>query len=356
MLLFRSHEELSVNKVARHRIFLTEALGTFIFVYCGDATIAQVMIGDQDGSLPRQKFYGDNSTVALGYGLALFLAFVLCGSVFNPHLNPAVTVMLTLFGDVRPALVPVFLLAQMVGAVLGSLLVGTVHGERLLALPGGKGRMAYATYPLLEDYNLSTLLWDQVCASTLFSLVYLAAFDRRNMGGRVLFNAGAVGATYAALILSSGMNAMSAVNPFRDFFPRVTSYFLGHGDAFDSTFVLFPLFLPFLGSLLGGLLYFAAVGWFWPDRELEGPTAEDELLVELEEDLEELKEMVITSSEEEEEDDDDDDSEASEESLIQLDVTEPTDTSRRLHRRNQQLSSARRTSSSQRLGRRNRIT
>ncbi len=329
MHFFHSDEELSVNKISKVRIFLTEMLGMFIFVYCGAATTAQVMIGDQDKSQVQQKFYGDNSTIALGYGLALTLAFAICGSVFHPHLNPAVTLTLTVFGDVRLILVPIFFAGQAAGAILGSIFVATIHGSKLAELPQDKSRMAFATFPFLEDYNGATLFWDQLWSSILFMIIYITVFDHRLFGGGTLFTAVTIGVAYGSLILASGINAGSAINPFRDFFPRAMSYFLGQNEAFDTPFVIYPLFLPFVGCLLGGLLYFAAVGWFLPEQVKDKDKLED-MLLDLQEDVDELKGMVITDSEGEDDKGGESSASSSTESLLQLDITEPTDTERDL--------------------------
>ncbi len=275
------------KKVPMFRAFLTEFLGMFLFVYCSIAVTAQVLIGDQDQSLPIKKFYGGNGTVALGCGLALALSMALCSGVHYPQLNPAITLALVYFADVKFRSVPAIIAGQIAGAVIASILVTTVHGTKLLSLPDDKGRIAYASYPLLEQANAVTLFWEQLWSSAVFMMVYLSVY-----GSSKLLSLIVVGGTYSALILATGINAVISANPTRDFFPRLLSYLMGHSLAFDDgPFASYALFLPFIGCCLGGLLHQATIMWFWveeaPEKDVFG-----ELVNELKEDVEGLKRTI----------------------------------------------------------------
>jgi len=202
MRLFSARDEIS--QLPWYRVVLTEALAMLIFTYTCAAVTAQVLIGDKDGSLMLERFWGDNSTIALGCGLGLAMAFMLAGNVFHPHLNPAVTATLCLFGDVSVRLVPFFWLAQLAGATIGTAMVISIHGNRLFTLPDEIGRRSFASYPELMDFNRATVLWDICWSAGVYMLVYLAAYDRRNIGGNIALSSVAVGVTQAALIMASG--------------------------------------------------------------------------------------------------------------------------------------------------------
>jgi len=321
---FSAPGEISPVNMAWHRFVLAEGLGMLVFVYVCCAATAQVLVGEHDHSIMLRHFWGDYSAIALGCGLGLTIAFVLAGNVFHPHLNPAVSFTLVLLGDIPAKLLPSFWLAQFVGALLGAGFAVAIHNEKLLALPDELGRRAFASYPALEDFNQATVLWDVYWSSGLFMLVYLAAYDRRNVGGNSVLTAMAVGATEASLILASGLNSGCAINPSKDFCGRITSYFLGYGSAFDSAFILVPLLVPFMGMASGGLMYFASIGWFWPPEPKPKQEMEDEMLLEFEEDIGELRALVIPDEDESEEE------EAHRNSSELLDVTDGTKIERKL--------------------------
>ena len=96
------------------RQFLAEFLGTFLLVLFGDGAIAQ-HVGMGSGN--------DFLNVALGYGLALMIGILATGGVSGAHLNPAVTLSMAVVGKLKIVLVPVYMIAQYLGAFVASVIL-----------------------------------------------------------------------------------------------------------------------------------------------------------------------------------------------------------------------------------------
>ena len=94
------------------RQFLAEFLGTFLLVLFGDGAIAQ-HVGQGNDFL----------CVALGYGLALMIGILATGGVSGAHLNPAVTLSMAVVGKLKIVLVPVYMIAQYLGAFVASVIL-----------------------------------------------------------------------------------------------------------------------------------------------------------------------------------------------------------------------------------------
>ena len=294
---------------ANYRIFLAEMLGMFVFTYVSCSTTASVVRGNaRDPSIVTMQpsSFGNAGTIALGTGLGLALGVMLTMGVTKPHLNPAVTLALVFCGEVTWCLVPMYMAAQAAGAGIGAAFMFSIHGPGLNALPKAIGRQAFAI-SLLDDniYNIATLLWEQLWLSSLYMIVYLAASDKhkadltkrnspevQNDPNRSIVFPIALGVTYAGIFLVSSINAASTVNPAKDLFPRLMAYFLGFSSAMNS-FLLVPLFVPFVGCPIGALIYYAAIGWLWPDVEQEGFTEEEERLLDLQDEIADLKELLL---------------------------------------------------------------
>src|SRR5438045_6193720 len=96
--------------------FLAELIGTMLLVILGDGVVANVLL---------TKSKGQNSgwiVITTGWALGVTVA-VYCVSKFsNAHLNPAVTIGLASIGKFSWALVPVYVAALLIGAILAGIL------------------------------------------------------------------------------------------------------------------------------------------------------------------------------------------------------------------------------------------
>src|SRR5262249_23484562 len=192
------------------------------------------------------------------------------------HLNPAVTLALA----VRklfpwPKLLP-YWIAQTAGAFAGAGVAFFVYREAFNAFDGGmrmitgpKGTAGiFATYP--QSY-LSTMggLIDQIVGTALLMLVISAIGDARN---NTIGNLGpiVIGFLVMAIGMAFGLNAGYAINPARDFGPRLFTAIAGWGiDVFrvNNFYFWVPIVGPLIGGPLGAGIYDLLIGNHFPKEQ-----------------------------------------------------------------------------------------
>jgi len=244
-----------------------DAFGTFILILLGDGVVANV------GLAPRTAPASYNwNTIVFGWAFAVIVAVYVSAGASGAHLNPAVTIALAVKRGFAWAKVLPYIIAQMIGAFLGAAAVYLVYSDGLVSAglpnvwctgPGavygqaffgavGVGASSSGSYSLLtasiaEFFGTAVLLWG-----------VLASGDSRNTG--LLHNMGPflVGGTVLAVGLSLGGPSGYAINPARDFGPRVFGAIIGTKDLFSSVYFLIPLIVPVIGGVAGVFTY----DWF----------------------------------------------------------------------------------------------
>ncbi len=106
--------------MSRINIFVAELTGTFGLVVAATGSIVY------DGSL---GFSLGIEFVAAMHFLGLFIMILAFGKYSMAHFNPAVTVGFVIAGYLKMRLIPLYLMAQATGAILGSLFVRYVIGD-----------------------------------------------------------------------------------------------------------------------------------------------------------------------------------------------------------------------------------
>lgn len=242
-----------------------EVFGTFILILLGDGVVANV------GLAPRLAAPAYNwNTITIGWAFAVVVAVYVSAGVSGAHLNPAVTIALAVKRDFPWSKVFPYIIAQVVGAFLGALGVYLVYmdGLKSAGMPnvwctgpgsvfgsafwGGAGGTATGGYSFLnaivaEIFGTAVLLWG-----------VLASGDSKNTG--LMHNMGPflVGGTVLAVGLSLGGPSGYAINPARDFGPRLFGLLAGTQDLFATSYWLIPIFAPIVGAVIGIYLY----DWF----------------------------------------------------------------------------------------------
>ncbi|XP_023326998.1 aquaporin-9 [Eurytemora carolleeae] len=231
------------------RNFLAELLGTFLLVVFGDGAIAQVTL-DRDGGFLN---------ICIGYGLALMIGILASGGVSGGHLNPAVTVAMALLGKVKLLQVPVYILGQFIGAFLAAAVVLGVYADAINTADVNWSLTTagiFASYPRFNTVSTITLVMDQILGTALLLIIILAVTDSRNM--KVI------------CCSSFGLNSGCAINPARDFAPRLLSLIAGFGTetfTVGNYFFWIPLLMPFLGAAIGAAIYQLMVALHHTDEE-----------------------------------------------------------------------------------------
>ncbi|PPK98629.1 aquaporin NIP [Kineococcus xinjiangensis] len=208
-----------------------ELVGTFVLVLAGTATAMGWLVGQAPGY--------DLLAVVLAFGLALTALAAGLGHVSGCHLNPAVTLGLASAGRFPWKAVPVYLGAQLVGAVLASLAVWAMYG------PAAREDAGLAvTLPAEGVSDVRALLVEALITFVLVLVVMSVATDDRAPAAIAPV---AAGAALAVCIFVAAPITGGAVNPARAFGPAVVAGNL------TSLWVYFAG--PILGGVLAALLY-----------------------------------------------------------------------------------------------------
>ncbi|XP_077087640.1 aquaporin-3a [Siphateles boraxobius] len=251
------------NKLLRQG--LAECLGTLILVMFGCGAVAQVVLSE--GS------HGRFLTINLAFGFAATLGILVCGQVSGGHLNPAVTFALCLLGREKWRKFPVYFLFQTIGSFLGAAIIFAEYHDAMYDFAGDSNMLLvegekatagiFATYPK-PHLTILNGFFDQVIGTASLIVCILAIVDPYNNPIPQGLEAFTVGFSILVIGLSMGFNSGYAVNPARDFGPRLFTAMAGWGGEVFTTrqcWFLVPIIAPFLGSIVGVIVYQLMVGW-----------------------------------------------------------------------------------------------
>ena len=227
--------------------FIAEFFGTMVLIILG---------GGVNGAVSLKKSFAESGgwiLITLGWGLAVTLAVYAVGSVSGAHINPAVTIALAVAGDFAWAEVPMYILAQMLGAIAGATIVWLHYLPhwRTTEDPGTKLGV-FSTSPAIPSR------WANLLSEIIGTFVLIAGllFIGANQFTEGL-NPIVVGALVAAIGMSLGGSTGYAINPARDLGPRIAHYILpikGKGDS-NWSYAPIPVVGPILGGFLGATIY-----------------------------------------------------------------------------------------------------
>jgi len=239
--------------------FAAELVGTALLMLLGTATNANVVLADTKGHNSGWLVIGT------GWALAVYVGVVVANPYSGAHLNPAVTLALALAGQFAWAQVLPYVLAQLLGAALGSGLAWLLFKDHFDRTPEPRLKLAvFCTGPAIRHHKLNLL---SEVVGTLVLLLFVFYNNQTKpelMATHAAIGLGAVGALPVALLvwvigLGLGGTTGYALNPARDLMPRLMHALLpirGKGGSEWSY-----AWVPVLGPLLGAALAAGLFGW-----------------------------------------------------------------------------------------------
>lgn len=268
---------------------LAEFLGTFVLICFGDGVVAMAVAG-----LPGSSRAATDTTIFLasgdwllitwGWALAVALGVYVAGGVSGAHLNPAVTLAFAFRRKFAWNKVIPYVVAQVVGAFAAAALLYVVYFNAIDAFntaaktgrdeAGGLATFSiFATFPApYFQGNLTIPLIDQIVGTAFLVIFIVAIIDLRNTAVKANLGPLMIGFAVAAIGMSFGANAGYAINPARDFGPRVFAWLAGWGDvAMPGTITGVPgafswyFWVPIVGPLIGGVIGVLLYDWFIGD-------------------------------------------------------------------------------------------
>jgi len=222
-----------------------EVIGTFVLVLlgCGSAVYA----AENVEALGNGGLLTTTTTVGLTFGLALMVMIYSFGRISGAHFNPAVSVGAAMGGRLAWSQVPVYVSAQLGGAVLGAaVLFGLLQGFEGFEAEGNMGQNAFGAASV-SGYALWAALLLELVLTAVFVWVILAVTDERNEHPALAPLA--IGFTLAAIHFVAIPATGTSVNPARSIGPAL---FAG-GEAIAQVWLF--VVAPLLGGTVAGLTY-----------------------------------------------------------------------------------------------------
>ncbi len=234
-------------------VYLFEFIGTAMLILIGNGIVANVVLKGTKGA--NAGWTG----IALAWGIAVFVGVFVSADVSGAHINPAVTVGLATAGKFAWELVPGYIVAQVLGAMMGNLLVWLTYKKQYDATEDQGALLAtFSTSPAIRSpfWNLVTEIIGTFVL--VFGVFYIA-------GGTVSdepIKLGALDALPVALLVMGigfGLGGPTgyAINPARDLGPRIMHAILplkGKGSS-DWGYAWVPVVGPLIGGPLAALVY-----------------------------------------------------------------------------------------------------
>ena len=259
---------------------LAEFAGTLILILFGCGVVAQVVAGG----------IGNHDSIAWAWGLGVTLGIYVAGRMTGAHLNPAVTIALAAFRGFSWRKVAPYCLAQTLGAFVGALLVRWNYSEVIDKFDPGhtiKSQGIFSTLPgngALPVHMMGGFR-DQIIGTAILMLLILAITDLRNTAPAANLAPLMIGLVVVGIGMAWGTDAGYAINPARDFGPRLASWVTGYGtawrDQWGDLYFWVPIVAPVIGALIGAALYDVLIGRYLPiaDEEEDPGTVPEEITI-----------------------------------------------------------------------------
>lgn len=246
---------------------LAEFAGTAILILFGVGVVAQVVAG-QNG--------GDDS-IHWAWGLGVTFGIYVAGRTTGAHLNPAVTIALAVFQGFSWKKVLPYSVAQFLGAFVAALIVRWTYADAIATVDPDTTSATQGIFSTLpgEGVSIGTAFLDQVVGTAILVFLIFAISQTKAMPPGANLAPLIVGLVVVGIGMAWGSNAGYAINPARDFGPRVASFITGYGSAMrepgGAFYFWVPIVAPVLGGLIGGGLYKVLVERHLPDPDQAQP-------------------------------------------------------------------------------------
>ncbi len=231
-------------------IFLSELIGTALLILLGNGVVANT-------TLEKSGMKGGGSVqITIAWGLAVLLPVVIFADSSGALFNPALVIALAVDGSLAWNLVPIYIIAEFIGGFVGAVFVFILFKAQFDATEDTDTKLgAFATRPAVPSVPLNFL-------SEMVG-TFVLMFVIKGIGGVIGISGGMDKIFVFAVIVSIGMSLGGltgyAINPARDFSPRLAHWLLpiSHKGTSNWGYAWIPIFAPILGALLAVMLYSA---------------------------------------------------------------------------------------------------
>jgi glycerol uptake facilitator protein len=228
--------------------FYGELIGTFLLILLGNGVVANVVLN---------KTKGANSgwlVITFGWAIAVFVGVFVAAKTSGSHLNPAITLALAILGKITWADVPLFVAGQIVGSMIGALCIWIIYWQHFRETNDAGAKLAaFSTSPAIR--NVYHNLFSEIIGTfvLVFAVLHIIA-PSSTMGA---LDALPVALLVLGIGLSLGGTTGYAINPARDFGPRIMHALLpiGNKGSSDWRYGWIAILGPFIGAALAALVF-----------------------------------------------------------------------------------------------------
>jgi glycerol uptake facilitator protein len=244
-----------------------EFVGTLVLILFGNGVVAMVKLFGS--GVPGEIVNGGFTNITLGWGLGVTMGCYIAGRISGAHLNPAVTIALAAFRGFPWRKVVPYILVQTAGAFVAAAIVFWNYLPAFHKVDPGLDHTAgiFTTFPAFPEL-LSAGLLDQTIGTALLLLLVFAITDERNQPPGANLTPVMIGSIVVAIGIAFGGMHGYAINPARDFGPRlftVVAGFKNNGLTDGAPVFWVPIVGPILGGILGAAVYDFGVRRFLPE-------------------------------------------------------------------------------------------
>ena len=249
-----------------NREFIGEALGTYVLVLFGCGSVAVSVLFDAHQGLMQ---------VALAWGIGVMLAIYLTRHLSCTHLNPAVSLAMVVSRRMSARRLPVYLGAQLAGAILAGLTLYALFAPSIAAYENAHGIVrgtsaSIKTAMMFGEFypnpgskavvSLPLAIGVEAFGTFLLVLMIFALTEGCNVGRpndalAPVF----IGLTVTSIICLIAPLTQAGLNPARDLGPRLVAWLTGWGDAafpdHVGGFLHVYVFAPLIGGMLASLFF-----------------------------------------------------------------------------------------------------
>jgi glycerol uptake facilitator protein len=228
--------------------FVAELTGTAILIILGDGVVANAILNKTKGN------NGGLIAITFGWAIAVFVGVFISSASSGAHLNPAVTIALAALGKFDWASVPMYIAAQISGAMIGAFLVWLVYRRHFDETTDPDTQLGvFCTGPAIRS-TIDNLISEITGTFVLILGVLFILSPKSSLGS---LDALPVALLVLGIGLSLGGTTGYAINPARDLGPRIMHAILpikGKGKS-DWGYSWIPVVGPVIGSLLAAAVY-----------------------------------------------------------------------------------------------------
>ncbi len=240
--------------------FIAELIGSMLLLTLGCGVVANVLLNQTNGH------NGGWIVITTGWALAVYVGVIVASPYSGAHLNPAVSIGLAAAGRFPWASVPAYILAQLIGSMIGAMLIAIVYRKHFDATTNPDiTRAVFCTSPAIRHTGLN--LFSELMGT--FVLVFSVLFftDASLNDTETVIGLGSLGALPVALVvwsigLSLGGTTGYAINPTRDLGARLVHALMPFRNkgVSDWAYSWVPIAGPIMGAVLAALLAIAFTG------------------------------------------------------------------------------------------------